>query len=121
MKSSLCVALGLICLSPLASAAAPPSQAYSIDQTRYFATPEIEQVELKQRIEEASAFPALAPADPRALYDYLHRADLLYAQLQRHSAYLYLRASRDLDDQADTDATSRVDDARRQLRTSVSL
>jgi oligoendopeptidase F len=119
MKKSLGVTL--ICLCPLASAAPPPSQAYSIDQTRYFATPELEQVELKQRIEEASAFPAVAPENPQALYDYLHRADLLYTHLQRHSAYLYLRASRDLDDQADADATSRADNARGQLRKSVAL
>jgi len=33
------------------------AQSYSIDQTRYFATPDIEQAELKQRIEEASSFP----------------------------------------------------------------
>jgi hypothetical protein len=33
------------------------AQSYSIDQTRYFATPDIEQAELKQRIEEASCFP----------------------------------------------------------------
>jgi hypothetical protein len=41
MKKSLGVALGLIYLCPLASAAPQPPQAYSIDQTRYFATPEI--------------------------------------------------------------------------------
>lgn len=121
MKKSLGATLGLICLSSLANAAPPSSQAYSIDQTRYFATPEIEQVDLRQRLEEASAFPGVAPADPRALYDYLQRADLLYGQLQRHGVYLYLRSSRDLDDQADVDAARRADDARGRLRTSVSL
>ena len=121
MKKSLSVTLGFICLFPLASAAPQPPQAYSIDQTRYFATPEIEQVELKQRLEEVSAFPAVTPEDPQALYSYLQRADLLYAHLQRHGAYLYLRASRDLDDQADADASNRVDDARRQLRTIIAL
>jgi len=107
MKKSLGATLGLICLSSLANAAPPSSQAYSIDQTRYFATPEIEQAERTQRIAEVSTFPAPAPRDPQALYNYLHNADQLTAQLQRHSVYLDLRASRDLDDQADADADGR--------------
>src|SRR5580692_4655273 len=36
-------------------------QSYSIDQTRYFASPEIEAAERKQRLESAAAFPAVAP------------------------------------------------------------
>jgi oligoendopeptidase F len=109
MKKSFGVALCLVCLSPLARSA--PQQAYSIDQTRYFATPEVEKAELKQRVEEASAFPAVAPEDPKALYDYLHLADVLHAQFLRHVAYLHLRVSQDIDDQADGDTMEQAYDA----------
>jgi oligoendopeptidase F len=96
-----------------------PAQSYSIDQTRYFATPEIERAELKQRIEEASAFPAAAPQGPAQLLDYLQRAETLLAQLQRHEAYLNLLASRDLDDRADADAGDQADNAIHQLSGTV--
>jgi oligoendopeptidase F len=92
-----------------AAAAAP--QFYSIDQTRYFATPEIEQVELKTRMAEASGLPSVAPDDPKALLAYLQDAEALLSQLQRHHAYLLLRASRDMDDRAAADAGDQVDAA----------
>jgi oligoendopeptidase F len=121
MKRARIAVLGLIGLvgllpipvsaeAPRAAAAPVPAQSYSIDQTRYFATPEIESAELKQRMDEAAAFSDVAPDDPAALADYLHRADVLLAQLERHSAYLHLRASTNIDDQADTDANDRVSD-----------
>jgi oligoendopeptidase F len=91
------------------------AQSYSIDQTRYFATPEIERAELKQRTEEAASFPAAAPQGPAQLLDYLQRAETLLAQLQRHAAYLNLMASRDLDDRADADAGDQADNAIHQL------
>ena len=87
-----------------AAVAALSGQSYSIDQTRYFATPELEQAELKTRIAEASALPSVAPDDPKALLSYLLRAESLLSQLQRHRAYLLLRASRDMDDRAAADA-----------------
>jgi len=96
---------------PVSAAAPVPAQSYSIDQTRYFATPETESAELKQRMDEAAAFPAVPPVDPAALADYLHRAEVLLAQLERHSAYLHLRASRNIDDQTDADAADRIKDA----------
>jgi oligoendopeptidase F len=70
-------------------------------------------------MDEAMGFPALVPGDPKGLSDYLHRAETLLAQLQRHSAYLYLRASRDIDDRADADAGDRADDAMNHLIASV--
>ena len=102
---------------PQGSAARPSAAAmpYSIDQSRYFPTPEIEQAEFKQRIDESMALPSAAPPDPVELRNYLHRAETLIAQLQRHSAYLYLRASRDLDDRADADASDQADDAMQAL------
>ena len=109
MRKSFALAVSFICLSPLVRGA--PSQPYSIDQTRYFATPEVEKAERKQRVEEASAFPSIAPEDPKALYDYLQRADVLHAQLLRHGAYLHLRVSQDIDDQADAEAADQIDDA----------
>jgi hypothetical protein len=69
------------------------AQSYSIDQTRYFATPQLESVDLKQRLEEAAAFTPVDPNNPAALGAYLHRAESLLAQLERHHAYLHLRAS----------------------------
>jgi oligoendopeptidase F len=104
-----------------ASTAVAPTQSYSIDQARYFATPEVERAELKQRIEEASAFPAVAPEDPKALYDYLHRADVFHAQFLRHAAYLHLRVSQDIDDQADADASEQVDDADGQVLSNAAV
>jgi oligoendopeptidase F len=86
-------------------------QSYSIDQSRYFASPEIEAEQRQQRLDEAAGFPAVAPVDPAGLGDYLHRAEVLLAQLERHGAYLHLRASRDMDDRADADADDRIADA----------
>jgi oligoendopeptidase F len=105
--------------APAAANAAAPAQSYSIDQTRYFATHDIEQTEFKQRLAEVAAFPAVAPADARAVLDYLHGAESLLAQLQRHHSYLLLRASRDIDDRADADAETRAGDAMEHLLTTV--
>jgi oligoendopeptidase F len=102
-----------------AAAAALSGQSYSIDQTRYFATPEIEQAELKTRIAEASALPSVAPDDPKALLSYLLRAESLLSQLQRHRAYLLLRASRDMDDRAAADAGDQTDAAMERLLVTV--
>ena len=54
---------------------------------------------------------SVAPVDPAGLGDYLHRAEVLLAQLERHGAYLHLRAWRDMDDRADADADDRIADA----------
>jgi oligoendopeptidase F len=102
-----------------AAPAAQPAQSYSIDQTRYFASPEIERAELKARFEETSGFPAVAPDDPKALYGYLQRAEGLLSQLQRHRAYLLLRASRDIDDRAAADAGDQTDAAMDRLLVTV--
>ncbi len=99
--------------------AAPTAQSYSIDQTRYFAAPEIEQADLKARIAEATGFPSAAPADSKALLGYLQRAESLLSQLQRHHAYLLLRASRDMDDRAAADAGDQVDAAMERLLVAV--
>ncbi len=87
------------------------AQSYSIDQTRYFASPEIESAQRKQRLGAAAAFPAVAPLGAAALLEYLHRAEALLGQLERHNAYVHLRASRDMDDRADADADDRTADA----------
>lgn len=101
------VAFGLVALSPAVSRA----QSYSIDQARYFPSAAIEATQLKQRMHEAAAFPAVAPDDPAGLADYLTRAESLLAQLERHEAYLYLRASRNIEDREDADADDRTSDA----------
>lgn len=132
MKSMRTFSLGLIAsigfLAQPASAQEPAvgavpvtaqAHAYSIDQTRYFATPQIEAAELKQRMDEAASFPTTAPDGPEALADYLHRAERLLAQLERHAAYLHLRASRDIDDRSDADADERTRDAMDRLVTAV--
>jgi oligoendopeptidase F len=95
----------------LPQAQAVQVQSYSIDQTRYFRAPEIESAELKPLLREAAEFPSSAPNDPGALADYLRRAEDLLGQLQRHQAFLHLRASRDLDDQIDADADDKAGDA----------
>jgi oligoendopeptidase F len=124
MKTTRAIALALSGLMWLATSARLPAnaaptvalaQSYSIDQTRYFPTPDIEQAELKQRIEEASSFPAAAPQGPAQLLDYLQRAETLLAQLQRHSEYLNLMASRDMDDRTDADAGDQANNAIHQL------
>lgn len=114
MKAIWGLALGLVGLPGSAQ-----TQPQSIDQTRYFSTPEIERAEFKQRLDEAAVFPPAAPADAIELGDYLHRAESLLAQLQRHDAYLLLRASRDIDDAADADAVNRADDAMARVIASV--
>lgn len=126
MTETRAVALALCGLTWLAASmpadAAPtvaPAQPYSIDETRYFATPEIERAELKQRLEEASSFAAAAPQEPKPLLDYLQRAETLLGQLQRHYAYLNLMASRDLDDRADADAGDQADNAIHELSGTV--
>ena len=112
MRAIALVTLSSIGLLPAAaSAQTPPLRSYSIDQTRYFPTPETESTELKLRLKEAAAFPSKAPADPSGLAEYLRRAEDLLGQLQRHQAYLHLRASRDMDDQADADADDKASDA----------
>jgi len=118
------LALGLLCLlwlaGPTHAQPAPPTApTYSIDQTRYFASPEIEREEFKQCLGEVAAFPNAAPEDPEALDDYLHRAEKLLAQLQRHEAYLRLRASRDMDDRVDSDADDEAAGAMDSLQTAV--
>jgi len=114
MKTIWGLALGLIGLPAVGQI-----QPQTIDQTRYFATVESERSDFKLRLDEAAAFPAAAPADPIELGDYLRRAETLLAQLQRHDAYLLLRASRDIDDTADADAVNRADDAMARVITSV--
>jgi oligoendopeptidase F len=101
------------------AAAAPQAQPVAIDQTRYFPTPEIEREELKSRLAEASAWPQAAPDDPKALLAYLQRAESLLSQLQRHRAYLLLRASRDIDDRTDADSGDQTDAAIAQLLVTV--
>lgn len=102
---------GLIALMPLAALANGPVQTYAIDQTRYFATPETEAADLKPRMAEAAAFADVAPDDPSALASYLSHAESLLGQLERHNAYLHLRASRDIEDRADAEADDRTNDA----------
>jgi oligoendopeptidase F len=97
------------------------AQSYSIDQTRYFPTPDIEQAELKQLIVEASSFPAAAPQGSARLLDYLQQAETLLARLERHDAYLNLRASRDLEDRVDADAGDQARSAIHQLLSTVSM
>jgi oligoendopeptidase F len=112
------VALGIVgslslTIGPLlrAETAATAPQSYAIDQTRYFATPETERAELNTRLAEASAFAPVAPNDPKALLEYLQGAEALLSQLQRHRAYLLLRASRDMYDRSAADAGDQVDAA----------
>jgi hypothetical protein len=64
----------------LGGIAAAQAQSIAIDQTRYFATPEIGREELKSRMAEASAWPAAAPDDPKALLVYLQGAENSAAQ-----------------------------------------
>jgi hypothetical protein len=93
---------------------AASTQAYSIDQSRYFATPEIERAELKSALLKTSEFPPVAPENPKGLLGYLQGAEVLLSQLQRHRAYLRLRASRDMEERAAADAGDQTDAASHQ-------
>lgn len=88
-----------------------PVSTFSIDQTRYFATPQIEAAERKLRMDDVAALPSDAPDQAPALLGYLHRAENLLAQLERHNAYLHLRASLDIDDRVDAEADEKTSDA----------
>ena len=105
--------LGLIVIMQARAAAPQPALLpnYSIDQTQYFSSPEAEQADLQATLAAASEFPASAPPEPSALLDYIHRAENLLATLQRHEAFLNLRASRDIDDRADADGSDSASDA----------
>jgi oligoendopeptidase F/glycerophosphoryl diester phosphodiesterase len=102
------LALSIGMTQPVAAAAA---ESYSIDQTRYFATPEAQRLELESLMTEESAFPSAAPQSPKDLLEYLHAAESLLGRLQRHRAYLLLRASRDMDDRDAADAGVHAADA----------
>jgi hypothetical protein len=94
-----------------AAPAVSPVQSYS----------EIEQAELRSRIAEASGLPSVVPENPKALLGYLRGAELLLSQLQRHRAYLRLRASRDMDDRAAADAGDQIDAAMDRLLVNDSM
>jgi oligoendopeptidase F len=61
----------------------------------------------------------VVPENPKALLGYLRGAELLLSQLQRHRAYLRLRASRDMDDRAAADAGDQIDAAMDRLLATV--
>jgi oligoendopeptidase F len=100
---------------------ASPAQSYSIDQTRYFASPEIEGTELRRLLAEVSGFPSVAPDEPKLVLVYLHQAESLAALLQRHRAYLHLRASRDIDDRSALDTGDQAAAAINQLFVTVGV
>jgi oligoendopeptidase F len=111
--------LSVVMQSARAASDASTPRSYTIDQTRYFATPEIERTELGVSLAEASNFPSTAPDEPKALMSYLSHAETLLARLQRHRAYLHLRASRDIDDRSALDSGGQAAAAIEQLLATV--
>ena len=105
------LALSIGMAQPAAADPAAQAVSYSIDQTRYFATPEAQRSELQSLMSEVPAFPSVAPQSPKDLLAYLHAAETLLGRLQRHRAYLQLRASRNMDDRDAADAGVRAADA----------
>ena len=74
MIGALALSFGMI--QPVTAAPAAPS--YSIDLTRYFATPEAQRLELESLLTEATAFPSMAPQSPKDLLEYLHAGNLCW-------------------------------------------
>ena len=101
--------IGLLPLSAWAQTAqaAPvspsPGLAYAIDQTRYFATPEIESAQLKQSIDEAAAFPAAAPDDPARPRPHGLLPPALLRRVVRAAEHRVARAPRALLDRGEGD------------------
>ncbi|HEV7775955.1 MAG TPA: M3 family metallopeptidase [Luteibacter sp.] len=104
--------LGIIALfgmSPGAFAAVADS--YSIDSSRYFASPAAEAVDRDRLVAEIAAFPSSVPPEPGQLEDYLHHAGALLADCRRHDAYLHLRSALDIDDSKTEEAYDQVGSA----------
>ena len=98
-------------LAALLLCAAGPA-GYSIDQSRYFASPAAEAASRATAVAAARAFMQSAtPRTSAALYDFLQRYDALLTDLQRHDVYVYLRAEEDDRDVADANADDALGNA----------
>lgn len=112
----------LACLPGVAIAAT-----YRIDPTPYFASPTAEATSRASLETDIANLPIVSSPSPSPadLLAYLHHAESLLARNQRHTAYLHLRASLDIDDHAaaealsaaQTDGDAIVDHVRDTLRT----
>jgi oligoendopeptidase F len=84
---------------------------YHADPGLYFPDAAAEESDRTKLLADIAAFPRTAPADAAGLEQWMHRAESLVARLQRHSAYLQLRAAQDIDDHAAADAGDKIADA----------
>lgn len=120
MRTSYLLTALLACLPGAAIAAT-----YRIDPTPYFASPAAEATSRVSLEADIASLPILSSPSPADLLAYLHHAEGLLARNQRHTAYLHLRASLDIDDHAaaealsaaQTDGDTIVDHVRDTLRT----
>ena len=84
--------------------AAPPAQAYAIDETRYFSSPDAEHADLDLCRQEAQRLIATKPAGGQALGQYMEAASKLMGRLTRHSRYFKLLSARNIEDHAAAEA-----------------
>ena len=84
---------------------------YRADLRRYFPGAAAEEADRARLLADVAAFPRTAPADPAEFEGWVHRAEALVGRLERHDAYLQVRAAQDIDDHAAAEAANRVDDA----------
>ncbi len=84
---------------------AMPATGFSIDKSRYFSGPQVEQDSRAAAIAAARAFTrSAAPRTRDGWYQWLQRYDALLVELERHDVYVYLRAEEDDRDVAGADA-----------------
>ncbi len=88
--------------------AAAAGQAYAIDLTRYFPSPEAEASDLATCKREADRLVAAKPEDGKALYEHLQAAAELMGKLTRHARYFKLQSSRDIDNNAAAESRHQV-------------
>lgn len=97
----------------------PVGQSYSIDETRFFATPAAEKADFADCRTRAEQLIAAKPAGGRALYQHLEAAGALMGRLTRHSQYFKLLASRNIDDHASAEARHEANAIGERLMASV--
>lgn len=109
-------------LATLIAAAALTASPYTVDLTRYFPNDAAEQADRAMLLANVAAFETQTVADlatPTAFAGWLGTYDSLSKSLQKHDAYVYLRAEANRDDRPDAAADEALGGALLQLDAAV--
>lgn len=94
------------------AAAALATDAVNIDLTRYYASDSVEASDRTTLLTEVDVFlrrPATDLTTPQKLQGWLHAYEDLLVRLQKHDAYVYVRAERDRADKRDAAADEKLE------------